>query len=165
MLQKIDIDWDIHRVIEAERRGFDEPPFVALRRLLKLPELEVSAVAAPADGGGLPWHEDGVSVPHGALARMTYQRGRQVFEGKFVNGRLVVNGKSFVSLSAAANALAETKDGRKTQLNGWNYWEALLPGEKTWRSLKQMREDSRANLLEGIDIGNLDISMLKDIEL
>ncbi|MBY5424841.1 hypothetical protein [Rhizobium leguminosarum] len=141
MLQKIDIDWDIHRMIEGERRGFDEPPYVALRRLLKLPTLEAT-VAAGAEG--LSWHEDGVSVPHGSLARMSYQRGRQVFEGKFLDGRLVVNGKSFDSLSAAANALAETKDGKRTQLNGWNYWETQFPGEHVWRSLKQMREEYRA---------------------
>ncbi|NKL03313.1 hypothetical protein GFM02_35095 [Rhizobium leguminosarum bv. viciae] len=142
MLQKIDIDWDIHRMIESERRGFDEPPYVALRRLLKLPVLEATAIAAGAKE--LSWHEDGVSVPHGSLARMSYQRGRQVFEGKFLDGRLVVNNKSFDSLSAAANALAETKDGKKTQLNGWNYWEARFPGEQVWRSLKQMREECRA---------------------
>lgn len=160
MFQKIDIDWDIHRMIEAERRAFDEPPYVALRRLLKLPEPVAPTHAAPADEGGLPWREDGVSVPHGSLARMFYQRGRQIFEGKFLNGNIVVNGKSFVSLSAAANALAETKDGKKTQLNGWNYWEALFPGEKKWRSLKQMREDYRESLIQRIDF-----SALKDLKL
>lgn len=152
MFQKIDIDWDIHRMIESERRGFDEAPYMALRRLLKLPELEMGAISSATEAEGLPWYEDGVTVPHGSLARMSYQRGSQVFEGRFLNGRLVVSGKNFDSLSAAANALAETKDGKKTQLNGWNYWEALFPGEKKWRSLKQMRDDYRATLANGIDL-------------
>ncbi|NSX84821.1 hypothetical protein G6L86_04390 [Agrobacterium tumefaciens] len=151
MFQKIDIDWDIYKMIESERRGFDELPYIALRRLLKLPEPEITANSLVTEPEGLPWHEDGVTVPHGSLARMSYQRGSQVFEGKFLNRRLVVSGKSFDSLSAAANALAETKDGKKTQLNGWNYWEALFPGEKKWRSLKQMRDDYRAHLADGLD--------------
>lgn len=70
---------------------------------------------------------------------MKYDRGAQVYEGQFLNGQLVVNGERFSSLSAAANALAVTKDGRKTSLNGWNYWQAKFPGEAAWRSLKDMR--------------------------
>ena len=28
-LQKIEVDWDIYRLIDNERRGFDEPQYVA----------------------------------------------------------------------------------------------------------------------------------------
>ena len=86
-MEKIEIDWDIHQLIERERRGFDEPPFTALRRLLKLPEPIASAPSQPkpdAHGSGTPWTEDGVSVPHGSAARMEYDRGRQVYEGQFL---------------------------------------------------------------------------------
>lgn len=62
-------------------------------------------------GPGAPWVQDGVEVPHGSLARMEYQRGAQVYEGRFLNGKLVVNGRSFESLSTAASALAVTADG------------------------------------------------------
>ncbi|WP_311028227.1 hypothetical protein [Mesorhizobium koreense] len=140
-LQKIDIDWDIHRLIEGERRGFDEPPYMALRRLLKLPELSTSADSV--ETSGIDWSEDGVRVPHGSHARMSYLRGRQVYEGRFLNGKLIVNGQSFDTLSAAASALAVTKDGNTTNLNGWNYWEARFPGENKWRSLKEMRDEVR----------------------
>src|SRR5690349_10706809 len=101
-LQKIEIDWDIHKLIEGERRSFDEPPYVALRRLLKLPESKAAPVAAArtAVSGETPWTEDGVSVPHGSLARMEYGRGSQTYEGQFLNGQLVVDGQSFDSLSA-----------------------------------------------------------------
>lgn len=139
-LQKIDIDWDIHKLIEAERRSFDEAPYLALRRLLNLP---APPVTEPAEvrkiSDGIPWSDEGVIVPHGSLARMEYLRGTQVYEGQFLNGKLVVNGQSFLSLSAAADSLAVTKDGRKTSLNGWNYWTAKFPGETKWRSLKDMR--------------------------
>jgi len=144
-LQKIDIDWDIHKMIEGERRSFEELPYIALRRLLKLPALE-SPEIAPEDpvGAGVPWTEDGVVVPHGSLAKMEYLRGSQVYEGKFLNGMLVVNGQSFRSLSAAANALAVTKDGTKPSLNGWIYWQAKFPGEPKWKSLSNLRDKIRS---------------------
>jgi hypothetical protein len=141
-LQKIDIDWEIHRLIETERKGFDEPPYVALRRLLKLPAPTLPASNDGVLGRGRPWIDDGVEVPHGSLAKMEYQRGAQVFEGQFLNGKLVVNGRSFDALSAASDALAVTKQGNKTSLNGWMYWKAKFPGESTWRSLGEMREQA-----------------------
>ena len=139
-MEKIEIDWDIHKLIEAERRGFEEAPYLALRRLLKLPDLaRVAETQSEVLSQGVPWTEDGVIVPHGSLARMEYLRGTQVYEGQFLNGRLVVNGQFFDSLSAAARALAITKNGTKTNLNGWNYWKVKFPGEKRWRPLIEMR--------------------------
>jgi hypothetical protein len=143
-LQKIDIDWDIHKMIEAERSGFDEPPYIALRRLLRLPAPEQRCYPdkpdVVTDGGGLPWVEDGVTVPHGSFARMRYLRGAQVHNGRFLNGKLVVNGRSFDTLSAAAKALAVTRKGKTPNLNGWLYWEVQFPGENEWRSLNSMRQ-------------------------
>jgi hypothetical protein len=139
-LRAIEVDWDIYRMIEAERQGFDEPQYVALRRLLKLPG------PAPRDVGaatGRPWIEDGVEVPHGSQARMEYLRGSQVYEGRFLDGKLVVNGKDYDALSAAASDLARTKDGAKPSLNGWLYWKVKFPGETDWRSLEDMRQRVR----------------------
>jgi hypothetical protein len=141
--EKIEIDFDIHRCIEQERRGFEEPHYLALRRLLKLPEPAQTTTVSPAISGR-PWREGLVEVPHGSLARMSYQRGKQTFEGKFLDGKLVVGGETFDTLSAAASALAVTKYGDHPSLNGWNYWEAKLPGEDKWRSLNQMRTQARA---------------------
>jgi hypothetical protein len=137
-LRTIEIDWDIHKMIEAERTSFDEPPFIALRRLLKLQPLKPAA--KQESGPGIPWVEDGVTVPHGSLARMKYLRGSQIYEGQFLNGKLLVKGREFETLSAAASALAVTKNGSKPSLNGWLYWEAKFPGETTWRRLGQMRK-------------------------
>lgn len=148
--RQIEIDFDIHKLIELERRGFDEPPNSALRRLLKLPDknqIEAPAVASVKvpdnafnDGSGRPFTEDGVSIPHGSLARMEYLRGSQVYEGQFLDGKLVVNGVAYSSLSGAADALAVTKSGDKTSLNGWRYWEAKRPGETVWEKLWDLRE-------------------------
>ncbi len=140
MLQKIEIDFDIHKLIEAERKSFDEPPYVALRRLLKLPQPETTPKTTKTETEGRPFIEDGVSVPHGSLARMEYLRGTQVYEGRFLDGKLVVNGESYTSLSAAASSLAVTRKGHKTSLNGWLYWEAKFPNETKWRKLSDLRD-------------------------
>jgi hypothetical protein len=141
-LQNIEIDFDIHKMIEAERLSFEEQPYIALRRLLKLPVLEANTEGVGATiGEGVPFMEDGVIIPHGSLARMEYQRGKQVYEGQFMNGNLVVNGQSFSALSAAASVLAVTKKGGKTSLNGWLYWQVKFPAETKWRSLGKMRSE------------------------
>lgn len=144
-LQSIDVDWDIYKMIETERGSFDEPHYVALRRLLKLPAVKSLQEPAPITENGRPWIEDGVEVPHGSLARMEYLRGSQIYEGRFLNGKLIVNGKSYDALSAAASALAKTKDGSKPSLNGWLYWKVKFPGETRWRSLGDMRQSKRSN--------------------
>lgn len=140
-LQSIEVDWDIYKMVETERRSFDEPHYAALRRLLKLPVLTTSP--KPGAETGRPWVEDGVEVPHGSLARMEYLRGRQVYEGRFLDGKLVAYGRSYEALSAAASALAQTKNGLKPNLNGWLYWKAKFPGESAWRSLGEMRQAKR----------------------
>ncbi len=141
-LATIDIDFDIHKLIEAERKSFEEPPFHALRRLLGLGAVPAATVdETPPDGR--PWRDGPVEVPHGSGARMMYDRGRQVYEGKFLDGKLVVNGQEFTSLSSAAQALAVTKSGSSTFLNGWLYWEAKFPGETKWRRLDDLRARAR----------------------
>ena len=140
-LKKIEIDFDIHQLIEAERKGFDEPQYLALRRLLKLPAPDALSTKSYSIEQGKPFVEDGVSIPHGSEARMEYQRGKQVYEGQFLDGALVVEGQRFNALSAAASAFAVTKKGTKTSLNGWMYWQVRFPGELEWRSLQQMRDN------------------------
>lgn len=141
-LRSIEIDFDIYKMIENERRSFDEPPHIALRRLLNLPEATSSQDVATRKNGK-PFVQDGVSIPHGSFARMEYLRGSQIYEGQFLDGYLVVDGYKFTSLSAAAMALAVTKDGSKPSLNGWLYWKVKYPDENQWRSLQSIRADAR----------------------
>src|SRR5262249_38915981 len=138
----IEIDFDVHKLIEAERRGFDDPPNAALRRLLNLPDKnEQQAEAKPV---GRAWWSDGVTLPHSTELRMNY--AGQLIDGKIENGKWVCQGQTFDSPSAAASALARTKDGHTTSLNGWNYWEAKLPGSAEWQPIKNLRPQSVHNL-------------------
>jgi hypothetical protein len=131
-------------LIEAERCGFDEPPYVALQRLLKLPPLATANGSAETEDGADKARRGSRMASQSRTGRLrawnTY--GAQTYEGKFLNRRLVVNGRSFDTLSAAASALAVTKDGSKTNLNGWNYWKVKFPGDTRWRGLRDMRRSS-----------------------
>jgi hypothetical protein len=143
-LRSIEIDFDIHKLIEAERKSFDEPPYVALRRLLGLPPSPTEMALATLDvPPSPPFREDGVEVPHGSRARMEYDRGKQLFEGRFLNGKLVVDGRTFDSLSGAASELAITRKGTRTKLNGWLYWSVQLPGQTEWMPMKDVRRQAR----------------------
>ena len=147
-LRTIEIDFDIHKLIEVERKSFDEPPHLALRRLLGLPpvsnEPPLSALEMPS---GRPFVQDGVELPHGSPMRMEYNRGKQVIEGKIINGKLVVNGRTFDSLSGAASELAVTKKGEATKLNGWLYWRVKLPGETGWKLLSNLRSQAQSRVV------------------
>ncbi|MCC1495129.1 HNH endonuclease [Cognatishimia sp. F0-27] len=89
---------------------------------------------------GTDYEQDGVVIPHGTPAKMEYQNGEQVYEGRFEDGVLMVNGLAYSSLSSAANALAVTKNGKKTNLNGWLYWKVLLPGDDHWTPVRSLRD-------------------------
>lgn len=151
-LRQIEIDFDIHQLIEMEKKGFDEPDWQALRRLLKLPPAaNWPSNDLPPRPTGKPWEEDGVKLPHGTPVRMEYDRGKQIYEGVIKDGKWVINGRVFESPSGAASELAVTKKGKSTKLNGWIYWQVKLPGETKWILLKDLRPRPPGSLtLDGL---------------
>jgi hypothetical protein len=152
-LCQIEIDFDIYKLIEMERRGFDEPPRSALRRLLKLPPAaKESSNGQPPRPTGRAWEEDGVKLPHGTRVRMEYGRGKQIYEGTINDGKWVINGRTFESPSGAASELAVTKKGKSTKLNGWNYWTVQLPGETEWILLNDLRLRARPTPLTDVEL-------------
>ena len=139
-LQTIEIDFDIHQMIELERRGFDEPQYLALRRLLKLPDPKDDQESQETTSEatiGRAWSGKGVELPHGTKLRMEYN-GR-IFRGQIDNGEWVIEDNKSKSPSDAAGSVARTKDGKRPSLNGWNYWEVKRPTDKNWRALNNLR--------------------------
>ena len=128
----IEIDFDVHRCIENERRSFAESPNDALRRLLRLPAASGSskALASPSAVHQGSWSAKGVSLQNGTLVRMDYNQRR--YEGAIVDGKWVIGAKSFDSPSGAASGVGLTKGGRTTRLDGWKYWEVKRPGDENW---------------------------------
>lgn len=136
--RSVDIDFDVHKRIELARESFSETPNAVLRRLLGL---DVSQAVQQVIGAAAmrAWSRKGVQLPHSTRLRMDYN-GR-THEGEIVDGSWLVEGERFSSPSAAAGSVARTKDGKRTNLDGWIYWWALLPGEKAWMKLSEMRRD------------------------
>ncbi len=139
--RSIEIDFDVHQVIEIERHGFDEKPNDVLRRLLKIDkDTPASPVPVSANSAGRQWSGKGVTLSHGTELRMKYN-GKQHF-GKIDDGEWAVEGKRFRSQSAAAGGVALTKSGRKTSLDGWIYWEVKRPGDHGWTPITALRPDA-----------------------
>ncbi len=138
-LRTIEIDFDIHQMIELERRGFDEPEYIALRRLLGLPTpktgMEIASSAEKTKGRS--WSGKGVVLPHGTKLQMKY-KGR-IFRGCIENGVWVIDGQQAKSPSDAAGVVAELSNGKRVSLNGWIYWEVKRPNDTEWRPIEELR--------------------------
>ena len=127
----VEIDFEIHQMIELEKRGFDESDNDALRRLLRLPEPQ------PSNGKGYSWSSHGVTLPHGTELRMNY--GGQELTGIIDNGEWLVGKERCNSPSRAALLVARTSDGRPAILNGWEYWYVKRPSDTSWISIASLR--------------------------
>ncbi len=141
-MRTIEIDFDVHKAIENERRGFDESPNDALRRLLGLPQgKSVPAKNSAAIEKRKDWADKGVVLPHGTQLRMEYS-GR-THAGEIVDGEWVIGGMKFDSPSGAASGVALTKKGKRTKLDGWKYWFVRRPSEAQWIFLENLRPGLR----------------------
>jgi hypothetical protein len=152
----IEIDFEVHKRIELERRGFTETPNAVLRRLLKIDETVAVSKGSATDQrasnvhhrapntistpfGGAPWSGKRVTLPHGTLVQMEYN-GRQ-HSGSIQDGLWVVEGGQYKSPSAAAGGVARTRRGKPTSLDGWIYWRVKRPGDTEWIAIQQLRKD------------------------
>lgn len=141
----IEVDFDIHKLIENERRSFLDSPNQALRRLLGLPEAKhfASATGGATENpdGGKPWIGKGVTLPHGTRVRMQYNSIQ--YCGEISDGQWLVEENLFGSPSGAASGTAITKDGGKTKLDGWGLWSALRSGDTDWIKIDILRRNAR----------------------
>jgi hypothetical protein len=135
-LRTIEIDFEVHKRIEVERQSFAETPNAVLRRLLDISSNQTGPAHATSDLGR-PWAGKGVTLPHGTELRMEYN-GR-VHTGIVQNGAWMVEGGQYKSPSAAAGGVARTKDGNRTSLDGWIYWQVKRPGDINWIGIGELR--------------------------
>jgi len=129
----IDVDFEVFKELTARRRTEDMTENDVLRELLKLPPATSQSASheGGTEGGGIPWVTKGVSFPNGTEFRATY-KGQQ-YKATVKNGALELNGKRHSSPSAAAVSITENP------VNGWRFWECLLPGTTKWRSISALR--------------------------
>jgi hypothetical protein len=128
----IDVDFEVFKKLTALRRSEDMTENEVLREVLGLAKPRpASNPMTPATTGGVPWVSKGVAFPHGTQFRGTH-KGQQ-YTAIVKNGALELNGKRFTSPSAAAVSITNNS------VNGWRFWECLLPGSTKWKLAVEMR--------------------------
>jgi hypothetical protein len=147
----IEIDFEVHKRIEAERRSFSDTPNDVLRRKFGLgPGRERRRAESPPNEGS--WSGKGVTLEAGTLLRIGY--GGKISNGEIDDGTWLVEGQRYGTPSAAAIGVARTKAGRKTNLNGWRLWQVKRPGDENWIPLQSLRPGwGGANTLTLKDLG------------
>ncbi len=91
---------------------------------------------SPRDGLSW-WGKGGLELPHGTKLQMRYN-GRK-YTGVIHNGDWLVEGRVYKSPSHAAGGVAVTKNGGKTSLDGWRYWEVKRPSDENWIPIEKFR--------------------------
>ena len=69
-------------------------------------------------------------VPHGTPLRAKY-KGRE-YHAQVENGRVLLNGRRFDSLSSAAVGVIRSTGSNRPTENGWRVWEAKHPVSDEW---------------------------------
>jgi hypothetical protein len=82
----------------------------------------------------LPWIVGDIAFPKGTQFRGQYKG--YVYYGKVTSGALMMNGKEFLSPSAAATTIT------RSSVDGWLFWDCKPPGASSWiniHTLKQLK--------------------------
>lgn len=132
-MTQIDVDFEVFKELTARRRSEEMTENDVLREVFGLakPSRNSNAAHSTVASGGTPWVSKGVTFPPGTEFRATY-KGQQ-YTGVVKDGALVMNGKRFGSLSAAAVSITGNP------VNGWRFWECQLPGTTKWRLAAELR--------------------------
>lgn len=129
----IDVDFEVFKELTVRRRSEAMTENEVIRELLRLSQSTTQEkIRLPENSAGTPWVAKGLVFPHGTEFRAAY-KGRQ-HTGTVQNGALVVNGRRFSSPSAAAVAIT------RNPVNGWMFWECLMPGSTKWKTIAELRK-------------------------
>jgi hypothetical protein len=82
---------------------------------------------------GRAWIVDGIAFPNGTEFRGSYKGYN--YRGKVSNGALILNGKEFLSPSAAAITIT------RREIDGWLFWDCKLPGMSSWTDIYSLKRD------------------------
>ncbi|RLB78074.1 MAG: hypothetical protein DRH24_15060 [Deltaproteobacteria bacterium] len=74
--------------------------------------------------GDVSWVVDGVAFPNGTKFRCKY-KGYSYY-AQVCDGGLMINGKKFLSPSAAAVTIT------RNAVDAWLFWDCKLPGNSSW---------------------------------
>ena len=131
--RSVEIDFDIHQLIEIERQGFGEPDNDVLRRLLGLGKRRPKPLPHPGPPNQA-WSSKGVTLPHGTELRMKYKRREHV--GVIHNGKWHVEGQIYNTPSQASWGIAGNSR------NGWRDWHIKRPSDHQWILIDELRKNN-----------------------
>jgi hypothetical protein len=80
------------------------------------------------------WIVDGVSFPNGTEFRCKYKGC--FYYAQVINGALMINGKEFLSPSAAAVSIT------RNSVDGWLLWDCKLPGNSSWVNICALKQSN-----------------------
>ena len=83
-------------------------------------------------GAILPWVIKDVTFPHGTEFRSKYKGC--FYYGKVKSGALFLNGKKFLSPSAAAVSIT------RNPVDGWVFWYCKMPGHSSWMNICEYKK-------------------------
>lgn len=127
----IEVDFEVYKELTVRRESESMTENDVIRLLLGLDDQASKPTPGNETTGGNPWVCKGVAFPHGTEFRATYKG--QMYTGFVAEGALVVQGKRFTSPSSAAISITGNP------VNGWRFWECLLPGKKHWKVIAELR--------------------------
>ena len=81
-------------------------------------------------------------LPAGTDLRMTYNGETHI--AVIDDGSWLINGERHSSPSGAASAVARTREGKRVNLDGWEYWHFRHPGTDEWMPLKEIKAQKKA---------------------
>ena len=135
--ESIKIDFEVHKLIELNRLNFSENSNDVLRRLLNIDSGETTKSNTLGKGAGKVWKRGNVILPSGTKLQMTYNN--ETYNSEIIDGKWTdENGSIHSSPSGAMEAMARTKWGERTSLNGKIYWYVNFPGSSKWRLYKDI---------------------------
>ncbi len=126
----IEIDFDVFKAITNRRPSEETTENDVLREVFGLPPKKRAYLNVLAPEAG-DWVTKGIRFPAGTEFRANY-KGRTHL-ARVEGGGIVVEGKRYDTPSSAAMALT------KSNVNGWRFWEARLPGQAGWKIIESLR--------------------------
>jgi predicted CopG family antitoxin len=121
-MHTIEVDFDVFKQLTVRRNTEDVSYNDVIRDLLGLGQKKASA-AKENSAFQSDLVAKGVRFPVGTDFQANYKG--QTYTGRIDGGKLVINGKSYSSLSAAAVAITGSP------VNGWRFWKCRLPGSSS----------------------------------
>ena len=126
----IEIDFDVFKAITLRRPSEETTENDVLREVFGLPAKKGPFLNLLTPGPG-DWVTKGVRFPAGTEFRANYKG--QTHLARVEGGAIVVQGKSYDTPSSAAMSIT------KSNVNGWRFWEARLPGQSGWKMIESLR--------------------------